>query len=629
MALETPVALILFNRPDLTRRTFEAIAGARPKKLLLIADGPRPDHAGEAERCQEARRIVERIDWPCDLQQNYSSTNLGCRRRVSSGLDWIFERENEAIVLEDDCVPDPTFFPYCSTLLERYRDEDRVVHISGTRPGVRSLDTTPGVGASYWFSKYPQIWGWATWRRAWQNYDVTMRDWPPFAESREFRKFCPDKVERQYWRNVFEKVYQGTLDTWDVQWLLACWRSGGLSATPFHNLIRNEGFRPDATHTKSDHGGNLCQSLEPLETIAHPNSIKADRAADRRVFNTFYGGQYLRSRGMLGRLKRMTPQSLSSVFWGRMMAAGPGTGPQRLLLKMRAFLVRHGDPVVRIRIDGTPVYLRLSHQLPRYKRLHPYYDTSLCRLAAFEKKATGSLVMIDVGANVGDTMLSVAAKTPGRFLCIEGDPCHFELLMRNARSIGNSVTCECVLCGASDKKTNLTVQRGRGTSVFSEDNTGKSSYDMKTIDSLVCEHPDFKAVNLIKIDTDGYDLQVLRGAADILLRAQPMVFFEFEPRHLAQTESDPLSIFPFLRALGYQSIYLYNNRGLPMAAANTLDLDTIRQLLHRVDMKEIHYYDIIAVPKAQEEIAAGFWENEIATVNPMRLSAPDDGGSIP
>lgn len=148
MGLKTPIAFLIFNRPDTTEKVFCEIAKAKPQKLLVVADGPRSGKAGEAEKCEQARRIISSVDWECEVLTNYSAVNLGCKRRVSSGLDWVFETVEEAIVLEDDCLPSPSFFPFCEELLARYRQDDRIMQVSGSN----YIDT--GTEESYLFSKY-------------------------------------------------------------------------------------------------------------------------------------------------------------------------------------------------------------------------------------------------------------------------------------------------------------------------------------------------------------------------------------------------------------------------------------------------------------------------------------------
>jgi hypothetical protein len=302
--LETPVALIVFNRPEPTLKVFEQIRAAKPSKLLIIADGPRADRPGEAERCAQARAIAQQVDWPCEVETEFSPVNLGCRRRVASGIDWVFTRVPEAIILEDDCLPHPSFFRYCAELLGRYREDARVGMIAGTsREYPKGL---PGE-ASYFFSRYATIWGWATWRRAWARYDHLAAQWPELYRSGAFHGLTLP-CERVYWQGAFEAVYRGVVDTWDYQWNLTCWCESMLCVVPHSNLISNIGYGPDATHTKiGDRNANLPVAAMQFP-LAHPHLVLADRAADAGYAKMAYGERWrgkLKRRLGLTRLKRL------------------------------------------------------------------------------------------------------------------------------------------------------------------------------------------------------------------------------------------------------------------------------------------------------------------------------------
>ena len=189
--MKTPVAFIIFNRPDTTKRVFEAIRQAKPPKLFVIADGSRSDRLGEAEKCAATRAIIDGVDWECEILTNYSDVNLGCKIRVSSGLDWVFSEVEEAIILEDDCLPHPSFFAFCEELLEKYRNDSRIMQICGSNV----LKDQVNIDDSYYFSKYGPIWGWASWRRAWQEYDVDMKLWAEVKKRKLYYDFCNSKKE--------------------------------------------------------------------------------------------------------------------------------------------------------------------------------------------------------------------------------------------------------------------------------------------------------------------------------------------------------------------------------------------------------------------------------------------------
>jgi hypothetical protein len=277
--MKAPVAFLIFNRPDCTARVFEAIRAARPPVLLVVADGPRPDHPGEAERCAATRRIVdEGVDWPCRILRNYADTNLGCRRRVSSGLTWVFEQVEEAIILEDDCLPHATFFGYCEELLTYYRTDTRVMAVCGSCFLEGKSDTSP---SPYTFSRYCFIWGWATWRRAWSYYDVNMSAWPALRERGALSEVFEDRAVAAHWSRVFDQTHAGEVDTWDHQWSLACLAQNGLSILPSVNLIDNIGFGADATHTAGDRWAPGLHPEGIALPLSHPPEMLRAAAADR------------------------------------------------------------------------------------------------------------------------------------------------------------------------------------------------------------------------------------------------------------------------------------------------------------------------------------------------------------
>jgi hypothetical protein len=275
---ETPVALFVFNRPHTTRRVFEAIAKIRPARLLLIADGPRPDKAGEAKACQQVREIIGRVDWPCEIATNFAASNLGCQERMISGLDWVFSLAEEAIILEDDCLPDLSFFPFCQELLEKYRGDSRVSYISGDNLVAEYLNTHE----SYYFSRIGGIWGWATWRSEWQRYDRHLSDWPKLRNEGMLAEVFDDPQAVAHWTRIFDSMHENTgPNTWDYQWLYAGLKNNSLTVVPRVNLVTNIGFGPDATHT-TEKDARLMPPSAPMKfPLRHPSSFIPLRSMDR------------------------------------------------------------------------------------------------------------------------------------------------------------------------------------------------------------------------------------------------------------------------------------------------------------------------------------------------------------
>ncbi|TRU16354.1 MAG: glycosyltransferase family 2 protein [Microcystis aeruginosa Ma_QC_B_20070730_S2] len=280
--LTTPVAFLIFNRPDTTARVFEAIRQAKPPKLLVVADGPRPDRPDDIEKCKAARAIIDGVDWDCEVLTNYSEVNLGCKNRVSSGLNWVFDTVEEAIILEDDCLPHPDFFRFCEELLEKYRDDKRIMAIGGTNV----MGEWKSSVQSYHFSYHGSIWGWASWRRAWCYFDLDMRLWANQEIRNRVRDVIADNRQYQKRAIVFESVYRKEIDTWDYQWIFARLVQSGLTVIPCVNLVSNLGFaHEDATYTKSRN--EFLSNLERIDMIFPIKTnefIAIDRDYDKQVF---------------------------------------------------------------------------------------------------------------------------------------------------------------------------------------------------------------------------------------------------------------------------------------------------------------------------------------------------------
>lgn len=288
---QSPILFIIFNRPDTTRRVFEAIRQARPSKLFISADGPRAHKAGESEKCAVTRAIVENIDWPCEVKRNYSEKNLGCKIGVSSAINWFFENVEEGIILEDDCLPNQSFFSFADAMLQRYRENEQVMLVRGT-----NLQFGKSIGdGSYYFSKSPHIWGWATWKRAWKKYDIEMSDLDAFVSSEKIYEIFSDKKIANFWISIFKHVRDGKIDTWDTQWAYTVIKSEGLAVVPNVNLIENIGIGSDATHTTTgpeflrQTTGSLNEFQAPTKTGPEGASIyQTDPDADNREMQLLY-----------------------------------------------------------------------------------------------------------------------------------------------------------------------------------------------------------------------------------------------------------------------------------------------------------------------------------------------------
>ncbi|TWR25182.1 nucleotide-diphospho-sugar transferase [Mucilaginibacter pallidiroseus] len=283
MQLSTPVLFLIFNRPIQTALVFEAIREARPSRLFVAADGPRKDVVDEREKCEETRKIVlQSIDWPCEINTLLRDENLGCGKAVSNAITWFFENVDEGIILEDDCLPDQSFFFFCEQMLEKYRYNKLVMHIGGS--SFQELSRKPN---SYYFSRYIFIWGWATWKRAWDLYDFNLNDNEIVLKHLVSRNF-KDTYEASFWKDAFQAVIDSNIDTWDYQWTYTILKNEGLGITPNLNLVNNIGFGPLATHTLVPNDFISERKRYSIKQIDHPRKVKIHERADYNTYKRLY-----------------------------------------------------------------------------------------------------------------------------------------------------------------------------------------------------------------------------------------------------------------------------------------------------------------------------------------------------
>jgi len=282
---DIPILLIVFNRPGTTSKVFSVIRETKPGRLYIAADGPRPGIQSDLAACASVREIVSNIDWPCENKFLFHENNLGCRDSMITAITWLFTHEEMGIILEDDCLPIHSFFLYCKELLDRYKDNENIMHIGGNN---FQNGKTRGE-ASYYFSAFSHIWGWATWRRAWNLYDKQVDGLQDLLQKKCLDRIFKSAIDRQYWTMIFELIRRGEISIWDYQWQFSIWHNGGLCISPNNNLVTNIGFGDAATHTKNIYSwlANLYSTNISIPLI-HPIIIQRDLAADdytqRKIF---------------------------------------------------------------------------------------------------------------------------------------------------------------------------------------------------------------------------------------------------------------------------------------------------------------------------------------------------------
>ncbi|WP_235109795.1 hypothetical protein [Acaryochloris sp. 'Moss Beach'] len=293
MPLSTPVAFHIFNRPQYSSQVFAAIAQAKPQALLIVADGPRADVPEDQKLCQQARAIVDQVDWECEVLTHFSDSNLGGRCCNAQGLDWVFSQVEEAIILEDDCLPHPSFFPFCQAMLAQYRHLSQVMTISGSN----FLGDTLPIPQTYVFSKFFVSWGWASWRRAWQCYDLKMTGWPQYRQA----QFFPQPALADWVTQLFDWAYQNQ-QVWDIPWFYSCLAQNGLTVVPKVNLVSNIGTQ--GSHTQGNQGLNELPTFNlDLDAMIHPDPMVPNPLFEQLIYELFTANSPKSAQPFLKKLK--------------------------------------------------------------------------------------------------------------------------------------------------------------------------------------------------------------------------------------------------------------------------------------------------------------------------------------
>lgn len=272
---QTPILFLIFNRPEQTKKVFEAIRKIKPKQLFIAADAPRKSHHEDVARCAQCKAIVAEVNWDCELKTLYRTENLGCGAGPATAITWFFEQVEQGIILEDDCLPNESFFTFCEEMLQKYQGVKEVMMVCGT-----SYQNRPFDNYSYYFSKYTHVWGWATWRRAWDKYNFKLNAEDELTRNQVINKTFKNKREQKLWAYNFKIIING-LDAWDYQWMYWIWKNNGLTIIPWKNLVSNIGFGEQATHTRDVDSKQAKMPRYALQDIIHPPKVKRNLPAER------------------------------------------------------------------------------------------------------------------------------------------------------------------------------------------------------------------------------------------------------------------------------------------------------------------------------------------------------------
>lgn len=285
MPYDVPVLFLTFNRPQHTLVVLERLRMLQPGRLYIHCDGPRPHHADDEKNVTAVRAVIEKqIDWPCEIQTLYRTTNMGLRDGVFDAINWFFKHEPEGIIVEDDCVPDLSFFRFCQELLEHYRDDAQIMHIGGSNLAEK---WTANNKDSYIFSRFSFVWGWASWRRAWEKMSINLDGLEEFSHSEMFKQFVSSRLSRHYMLDKFQVTKQRKNNSWAYAWFYSILKNNGLCIVPHKNLVQNVGVgERSATNTTTPNKNAMLRANQLDWPIVHPFQKTPNPALEQLFFYT-------------------------------------------------------------------------------------------------------------------------------------------------------------------------------------------------------------------------------------------------------------------------------------------------------------------------------------------------------
>lgn len=516
----TPILLLVFNRPDTSKKVFEQIRKIKPAHLYIAADGPRKDKTGEDKICAEAKNIIlSNVDWPCEVKTLFRDENLGCGRAVSEAITWFFEHVEEGIILEDDTVPNISFFDYCETLLSRYRNNENIMHISGCY-FLKKYETFSKHYDSYFFTKHIHVWGWATWKRAWNHYDFSMKRFP--VEKKYLRKYYGGYYK--FWDELYTKVHEKKIDTWDYQWMYSIFLKNGVAVNPTRNLIQNIGFNGDATHTKNVHSIYNSIPLESFTEFIHPPKVKIDKRRDE-----LYSKDYLQ----IGiKKKSLFKRGLSYLL--KKVKAGNKKSNRENVISSKELTRLTGMP--RYQAAETIFLGNKFSVVDASTFLSSFTEIFEQEIYKFRTNLSKP-VIIDCGANIGLATIYFKLNYPeAKVLAYEPDPNIFAALKNNVQSFNlKDVELFNEAIGVNRETLLFNMEGGHSGMLVVKP-------DKKTIPVPVTSLKEvLKKIDLIdflKIDIEGYEINVLPAIAEELKKVTTL-FLEYhtfldQPQRLSE-----------------------------------------------------------------------------------------------
>lgn len=546
-----PVIFVVYRRPDLTKEALAAIAAARPSRMFIVADGPKNED--EAVLCQEVLEVVrEGVTWDCDVQWNVAESNMGLANRVGSGISWAFTQCDYAIVLEDDCIPVPGFFPWMAEMLERYRNESRVMVVTGDnfQNGVQRGD------ASYYFSAFPHCWGWATWADRWETYRKSPEWWASDGVQDRVLEWASGEASRKYWFRCFDLAYSGQIDSWAFRWQASIWYQKGLTVVPQVNLVENVGFGEGATNTQRTERATGVVGGVLEFPLRHPERIERMKEADKYTEDNHFrigvakvnrgNKKPSRKKGNRKEPKNTISRKFRQLFGDAPKGAVPVLQDEKNRLESLPRRQRGSTSIIK----GKEIqFVDPASFLSAYGEI---WERKCLDLGDFDR----SLYVIDGGANIGLASLYLGEKYPGsEILSFEPDPEVFEVLQQNVGQCENS-SIDCHKLGlAGTECVREFFQEGADGGGFYSSASGGDRVEVKC--DILSKYLD-RPVDLLKLDIEGAEYEVLCEAEELLQNVN-CIFLEYHK--FDDTSAALSSTIALLERSGFE-LYVESGRNI-------------------------------------------------------------------
>jgi FkbM family methyltransferase len=567
----TPILFVIFNRPKVTEITFSRIRELKPKYLFIAADGPRLNETDDIEKCRLTRRIVmQMIDWECEVKTRFEETNQGAGSGPFNAITWFFQNVEQGIILEDDCLPSLSFFTFTSHLLAAYQLDEKIFQINGNLTVANSLQKEH----TYFYSNYPNIWGWASWRRAW---NLVKREIEISEIDNAVNATSLSQSEKNYWINYFKTIHQEKF--WDAQLLFTHFKFQKLSIFPTSNLILNVGFEAGATHTNVEPVFHSHLQLNEISEFIGPTQKSADLLFDRRHFLITQQNKtlYSKFRNIGTSLIRKVVSSLGI----------------RITLKSKT----ESKKDKLIRIFGKMIRANFDHRLDEFAKDYPNYDSFLPALTRTLDRRRGSLTVLDVGANIGDTAIALAYATTCSIISFEGDSFYYNYLEQNTRGVDRIKRLK-LLLGDESKFIGVRSEVSKGTAKLVNTKDGEIK-EIHSLDNLVStgvltlETSDV----ILKIDTDGFDLKILKGASALIRKYKPILFFEMDVQLVDNANAELQDLIFSLNDMAYSVVYVFDNFGNYLCKLKLTDPSLTEIIFYpKRSTNIIYHFDLCVVP---------------------------------